>query len=334
MRRFETRSEATMYRLLLALCLLLLSIALAQAQSYPTKTVRIIVPHGPGGPGDVPPRGIAQSLAQIFGQPFVVENREGADGLIGAEACAKGAPDGHTLCSTSSSVMIINPLVRSRLPYDPPRDFVPVSHYGAANSTLLINPSLKVNSVKELVELARSKPESIAWGGLASSGTGSLVSSWFRNSLGAPFNQIPFKSTVPAMQAAVSGSVQVVAYAAGPASGLVKAGKLKALAVLGRVRSRLLPDVPTLKELGYDFEYNTWFGMFAPAKTPSEIVHRLNAEIGKLLADREFNAKFVGSQGIEPDGLTAASPEELVAFLKTDRDSIAKVLNAAGIERE
>ena len=148
----------------------------------------------------MPPRGIAQSLAQILGKPFVVENRVGADGIIGAEACAKAAADGYTLCSTTSSVITLNPIVRFQLPYDPPGDFAPVAYYGASNSVVLIHPSLKVNSVKELVELAKAKPESITWGSMASTGTGSVISAWFKNSLGAPFIQIPYKSTVQAMR--------------------------------------------------------------------------------------------------------------------------------------
>lgn len=320
--------------LLRALCLLILPVALAQAQSYPAKAVRIIVPHEAGGPADVPPRGIAQSLAQILGKPFVVENRVGADGIIGAEACAKALADGHTLCSTTSSVMTLNPIVRAQLPYDPPADFVPVAYYGASNSVVLVHPSLKVNSVRELVDLVRAKPDSITWGSMASTGTGSVISNWFKNSLSAPFSQIPYKSTVQAMQATVAGNVQVLSYAVGPSAGLVAAGKLKPLAMLGGRRSPLLPDVPSMKELGYDFEYSTWFGMFAPARTPAEIVHRINTEIGKLLGDLQFHAKFIASQGIDPDRLTSGSPDELVAFLKTDRENVAKVLKAAGINKQ
>ena len=326
----------TMSRLFYVLMKLAASLALAQAhaQGYPVRAVRIIVPHGAGGPADVPPRGIAQSLGQILGKPFVIENREGADGVIGAEVCAKAPADGYTLCSTTSSVITLNPAIHTQLPYDPPRDFVPLVYFGASNNALLVHPSMAVNSVKELVELARAKPDLITWGGMASTGTGSVVLNWLKNSLGASFYQIPYKSTVQAMQATVSGSVQVMAYAVGPSAGLVKAGKLKALAMVGGRRSPLLPEVPSMKELGYDFEYSSWFGMFAPAKTPQDIVRRLNADMGKLLVDPQFSAKFLGTQGIDVDDLTGRSPEEFAAFLKADRDNVAKILLAAGIRKQ
>ncbi len=313
---------------------LALALAQAQAQGYPARSVRIIVPHGAGGPADVPPRGIAQSLAQILGKPFVIENREGADGVIGAEVCAKAPADGYTLCSTTSSVITLNPAIHTQLPYDPPRDFVPLVYFGASNNALLVHPSMAVNSIKELIELARAKPDSITWGGMASTGTGSVVLNWLKNSLGAAFYQIPYKSTVQAMQATVSGSVQVMTYAVGPSAGLVRAGKLKALAMVGGRRSPLLPEVASLKELGYDFAYNSWFGMFAPARTPLEIVHRLNAEMGKLLADPQFSAKFLGTQGIDTDELTGRTVEEFAVFLKADRDNVAKILQAAGIKKQ
>lgn len=323
-----------MIRLIPALLILLTVFAQVHAQGYPTKTVRIIVPHGAGGPADVPPRGIAQSLAQILGKPFVIENREGADGVIGAEVCAKAPPDGYTLCSTTSSVITLNPAIHSQLPYDPPRDFVPLVYFGASNNALLVHPSMAVNSAKELFELARAKPDSITWGGMAATGTGSVVLNWLKNSVGASFYQIPYKSTVQAMQATVAGNVQVMAYAVGPSAGLVKGGKLKALAMVGGRRSPLLPDVPTMKELGYDFEYSSWFGMFAPARTPQDIVRRLNSEMGKLLADPQFSAKFLGTQGIDVDDLTGRSSEEFAAFLKTDRENVAKILQAAGIKKQ
>ena len=317
-----------------ALLISLTAFAQVHAQGYPARTVRIIVPHGAGGPADVPPRGIAQSLAQILGKPFVIENREGADGVIGAEVCAKAPPDGYTLCSTTSSVITLNPAIHSQLPYDPPRDFVPLVYFGASNNALLVHPSMAVNSAKELFDLARAKPDSITWGGMAATGTGSVVLNWLKNSLGASFYQIPYKSTVQAMQATVSGSVQVMAYAVGPSAGLVKGGKLKALAMVGGRRSPLLPEVPTMKELGYDFEYSSWFGMFAPAKTPPDIVRRLNTEMGKLLADKEFTAKYLGTQGIDADELTGRSSEEFASFLRTDKENVARILHAAGIKKQ
>lgn len=305
--------------------------ARAQAQGYPSKAVRIIVPHGAGGPADVPPRGIAQSLSQTLGQPFVIENRDGADGVIGAQACAKAAPDGYTICSTTSSVITMNPALRSDLIYDPPRDFSPIIYLGTVNDVLLVHPSLKTNSVRGLVELAKQKPNSITWGGLAGSGIGAMLAGWFKNSLGVSFFQVPYKNNVQSFQATVSGEVHAMAYIIGPAVGMIKSGKVIALAVTGAGRSPMLPDVPSMKELGYDIELSAWLGMFAPAGTPAEIINRLNTEISRLLSNSEFRAKFLTTQGIDADEQTGRPAPEFVRFLQIDRDNIAKVLTVSGM---
>jgi tripartite-type tricarboxylate transporter receptor subunit TctC len=310
------------------------SASLADAQSWPSKSVRIIVPHPPGGPADVPPRGMAQSLSQTLGQPFVIENRDGADGMIGAEACARAAPDGYTLCATSSTVITLNPEIRLKLPYDPPKDFTPVIYFGVVYGAILTHPSVTAKTMRELVNMAKAKPDSITWGTLGGTSVGPVFMGWFKNNLGVSFYQIPYKSTTQALQATVAGDVNMVAYALGPAVPLIRAGKLRALAVIGGDRSPLLPDVPSLKEAGYEVDLPTWFGMFAPAGTPVEIINRLNAEIAKLILDPQFRAKFLTTQGIERNAVTAASPEKFAEYIQADREMVTKILRIAGIQKQ
>ena len=302
-------------------------------QAYPTKLVRIITPHPPGGPGDVPPRGIAQSLSQTFGQPFVVENRDGADGIIGAEAAAKATPDGYTLMYTSNGVVVVNAVARKKLPYDPVRDFVPIVQTGVLYSMIMAIPSVPANSMQEVLAILKAKPESLT---LGTYGTGinfaAMVGRYTKARLGAVFYQIPYKSASQALQAAVAGQVQIVGYGLGQAATLVKAGKMKPLAINSAQRLPAFPNVPTIKETGIDVGFQSWFGFFAPAGTPNEVVHRLNTEIAKLLADPPFRAKFLASQGIEPDRGTGASPEAFARYMAEDREEFIKLAKIVEIE--
>ena len=306
----------------------------AYAQGWPAKTVRIIVPHPTAGPVDVPPRGAAQALSQSLGQPFIIENRDGGDGIIGAEACAKAAPDGYTFCATASSVIIINPLMRSKLPYEPARDFAPVVNFGALNSVFVVNASVPANTLAELVELAKAKPNALTFATLGSTSLGPIFIGWVKNDRGAQFYQIPFKSTIQGLQAAISGEVNIATYAANAVAPQVKAGKIKALAVTGTRRSSFLPDVPTVREAGFAFDFRSWVGLFAPAATPKEIVRRMNAEIAKLLADASFREQFITRAGLEADEASGKPPEDFTEFLKTDRELIGKLVGMAGIPKQ
>ncbi len=315
---------------------LVVSSAFPQAafpQAYPTRIVRIITPHPPGGPGDVPPRGIAQSLSQTLGQPFVVENRDGADGIIGAEACAKATPDGYTLMFTSNGVVVVNAVTRKKLPYDPVRDFIPIVQTGVLYSMLMAIPSVPANSLQEVLAILKAKPESLTLGTYGSGiNFAAMVGRYTKARLGAAFYQIPYKSASQALQAAVAGDVQIVGYALGQAATLVKAGKMKPLAINSLKRLPAFPNVPTIKETGVDVGFQSWFGFFAPAGTSKDIVRRLNTEIAKLLADPAFKAKFLTSQGLEPDSATGASPEEFARYMAEDREEFVKLAKVAEIE--
>lgn len=301
------------------------------AQSYPTKPIRILRPHPAGASGDIQARGISQALSQQYGHAFVVENRVGGDGIIGAEACAKAAPDGHTICSTDSAVITSNAVVRASLPYDPLKDFSPIIHLGFGNSFLLVNPALPVRTVKELFDLARSKPGSLAWATAGPSSAAHFYVEWVRNSMGISFLPVPYKTNTQAMQAAISGEIQVATYQIGLALPVVESGKLRALASAGQERSPYAPNVPSYKESGIDISISPWWGWFVPAGTPPAIVQRLNADIAKLFSETGFREKFATALAFEMVGPALKSPEQFAAFLKSDRETYQRVAKLAGV---
>ncbi len=318
---------------LIALCAAALAgPAQGLAQTWPTRTVRIIVPHPPGGPGDVPPRGFAQSLSQLLGQPFLVENREGADGLIGAGFVAKAAPDGYTLLATSVGTMVVNPAVRKEADYDVSK-FAPVAHTGALQQLILAIPAVPANSMKELLALAKAKPESITVGTFGQVNLANIFVEWARAELGVRFYPIPYKSASQSLQSALAGDVQVVSFAMGPAVKLVQAGKLKAMALSPKANP-ILPGVPGLRESGVNFDFTTWWGWYAPAGTPGDIVRRLNVEITKLFFEPGFSAKFIASQGLIADATTGKTPEEFEKYVRSEIDEFAQLMKLLGLKRE
>ena len=309
----------------------LIATSVVHAQAYPTKAVRIIVPHPVGGPGDIPPRGFAQGLSQALGQPFVVENRDGADGIIGADACAKAAPDGYTLCSTSNGTTIVNSVVRPKLSYDPFRDLVGIVQTGTLYSMIIARPEVPANGMIELLALLRAKPESITLGTYGAINMAAMVGQFTKSRLGAAFYPVPYKSASQALNAALAGDVQVVGFALGAAAIHVKAGKMKPLAINSEKRLPAFPNVPTLKETGIDVNYRSWFAFFAPAATPREIVRRINVETAKMIADPQFKTKFLTSQGLETDFPTGASPEEFAKFLQEEREDFIRLVKLANL---
>ena len=304
----------------------------AFAQSYPLKPIKIIRPHPAGASGDIQARGISQALSQQYGQAFIVENRVGGDGIIGAEACARAPADGYTICSTDSAVITSNPVVRASLPYDPLKDFAPIINLGFGNSFLLVHPALPVRSVKELFDLARSKPGSLAWATAGSSSAAHFYVEWMRNTLGLSFLPVPYKTNTQAMQAAISGEIQVATYQIGLAMPVVESGKLRALATAGQERSPYAPNVPSYRESGIDISISPWWGWFVPSGTPQAIVQRLNSDIAKLFAETGFREKFATALAFEMVGPALKSPEEFAAFLKSDRDTYARVAKLAGVK--
>ena len=292
--------------------------SIASAQPYPAKPIKLVAPSTPGDAPDVIARLIADKLSPALGQQVVVENRPGAGGVVGSDYVAKAAPDGYTLIMGNAGSHGINAAVYSTLPYDIQRDFAPVSQVAVAPNVMVINPSVPANSVAEFIAYAKANPGKLSY---ASGGNGSsahMSMELFKSMSGIDIQHVPYKGSSPALTDVVSG--QVVAFIGNmpPTVPLIKAGKLKALAVTTKSRSALMPELPTITEAGLPgFETVAWFGVLAPAGTPPEVVNRLSAEIAKIAKSPEMREKLV-AMGAEPVGGT---PDEFKAVI--DRD-IAK----------
>jgi tripartite-type tricarboxylate transporter receptor subunit TctC len=300
---------------------------LANAQEFPTKPVRIVVPFPAGGSVDAVGRWVAAKLADSLKQPVIVDNRAGAGGNVGADAVAKAAPDGHTVLITTPGLAIAKSIYK-KLPFDPEKDFVPVSQLTATFLILVVNPSVQASSVKELVTLAKAQPGKLNYGSSGSGATIHMATELFRVMTGTSMVHVPYKGEAPAYTALLANEVQL---SVGPVSGLlphIKAGRLRALGVSSRTRSAAMPDVPTIAEAGVPgYEFTSWFGMFAPAGTPREVVQRLSAESAKVMASADIREKLP-AMGNEAVGST---PEQFAAKFRADIAQYATVVKEAGI---
>ena len=240
----------------------------ALAQAYPAKPVRMLVPAAPGIMQDILSRGLAEALAKGFGQPVMVDNRVGADGVIGMEACARAAADGYTLCNTMSGAIIWNPALRLKLPYDAVRDFAPVVHAGFFDSALVAHPGVPAASLQELLELVKAKPGSVNWASFGVNSTGFMYMEWLKRSSGAQFYHVPYKTQPQGLQGLMSGESHVAVYGLSSVAPLIRAGKLRALGVTSARRQDWLPDVPSFVDLGIKLPLRTWFGYHFPAGPP------------------------------------------------------------------
>ncbi|HMH16831.1 MAG TPA: tripartite tricarboxylate transporter substrate binding protein [Burkholderiales bacterium] len=313
-------------RALSSLLLALSLVAPAAAQNYPNRPVRIVIPLSPGGTTDVPGRIIAQKLSESLGQQFFVENRAGAGGTIGSDFVAKSRPDGYTLLLTASP-FVIAPHVYKNLPYDTLADFAPVIRIATGPYVLVVHPSLGVNSVKELIALAKKDPGKIDFASSGNGGAQHLVTELFMYMAGIKLNHVPYKGSGPAQQDLMSGIIKVSFVGTPIAIPHMKSGRLKALGVSTAKRSPEMPEVPTIAEAGVPgYEARVWIGMLAPAATPREIVAKLNGEIGKLMGADEVK-KLLAPTGMEPDPDT---PEQFGAYLKADFDKWGKVVRDSG----
>jgi len=301
----------------------------AAAQSYPTKPIRYIVPLAPGGSVDIAARALAQELSMALGHQVVVDNRAGGGGNIGAELAARAAPDGYTIVMGSSSNFGVNPSLYRNLPFDPVRDFEPVSLVSLAPNTLVVHPSVPVRSVKELVALAKAKPGTLNF---ASSGTGGsphLAGELFKMVTETDIAHIPYKGTGQALGDLIAGQVQMSFGTVLALLPHIKGGKLRSLAVTVRKRVAALPDVPTMAESDYPaVETTAWNGVLVPAKTPSPIIRRLNVDIVRILSAREVRERFE-AQGAEAAPTT---PAEFGQFIRHEIDKWGKVVKAAGLK--
>ena len=307
--------------------LLALWAAGAGAQTYPSKPIRLVVPFPAGGSLDVVARAIGQKLTEAWGQPVVIDNRPGAGGNIGADLVAKSAPDGYTILEGALSTHAVNVSLYSRMPYDPVRDFDPITLVAVTPNVLVLNPSVPATSVKELIAYARANPGKLAFGSGSNGSAGHLAGELFKTEAGVDMVHVPYKGAAPAMQDLLAGRVQLMFDNLANSMQQVRAGKLRALAVTTAHRSTLVPDLPTLSEAGLPgFDISTWWGFLAPAGTPKEIVAKWNAEVARILATPEMK-DFFAQQGAEP---SPTSPEAFGAMIRSEIAKYAKIVKASG----
>ena len=297
------------------------------AQSYPSKPIRLVVPFPPGGSLDVVARAIGQKLSEAWGQPVVIDNRPGAGGNIGADLVAKSAPDGYTILEGALSTHAVNVSLYGKMPYDPVKDFAPITLVAITPNVLVVNPAFPVNSVPELIAYAKAHPGKLSFGSGSNGSAGHLAGELFKSEAGVDMVHVPYKGGAPALQALLAGDTQLMFDNLANSTPQLKAGKLKALAVTTAKRSALAPELPTLAETGLPgFDIYTWWGFMAPAGTPKEIVAKWNAEVARILGTPEMK-QFFAQQGAEPAPTT---PEQFAALIKSEIPKYAKIVKASG----
>jgi tripartite-type tricarboxylate transporter receptor subunit TctC len=301
------------------------------AVNYPTKPIRLVITYPPGGNTDLVGRAVAQKLTEAWGQQVVVDNRGGAGGVLGTVLAKQAPADGYTLLLGTSAGMVLNPLLMSKVPYDAFQDFAPVSLVIINPQLLVVHPALPASNVREFIALAKAKPGQLNFG---SSGVGTpnhLGGEMLKAMAGINIVHVPYKGGATSIIDLIAGQVQLVFSSAPSVVPHVRAGRLKALAVGSAKRTPALPNVPTVAESGVPgYEYTTWYGIFAPAKTPAPVITRLNAEIVRILADPQMSQRFQ-SQGGDP---ASSTPAELTAYMREEMARWARVIKTAGIRIE
>ena len=314
---------------LAALVLSLAAASLSQAQTYPAKSVRIIVGLAAGGTTDIFTRTLAQRLTEAWGQTVIVENRPGASGMIGAEAVAKSAPDGYTLLVSPQTSLAVAPALYGKAPYDTMKDFAPVSLLGSTPLLMIVNPSFPAKTFKDFIELARRQPLTYGSGGVGSSPhmTGELISA----ALGVKMTHVPYKGENPAIADTIGGQIPIMFGNLPVALPHVRSGKVLALATTTAKRSPLAPEIPTMSEGGIqDFEMATWYGMLAPAGTPPELVARIHRESARVLSDAETRERLT-KMGVD---LILNTPEEFRTYLNSEIARYTKIIKANNLKAE
>lgn len=301
----------------------------AHAQSFPAKPVHIVVPYSPGGGVDTLARVLSLQLSEIWGQQVLVENKPGGNTVIGTVHVARSEADGHTLLLTEPA-LTVNPSLYNKLPYDPFRDFVPVAGLVTVNHALIVNPSLPVKDIRELIARAKTKTGELSY---ASYGTGSsahLNMEMLQGMAGIKLNHVPYKGAAPALTDVAAGHVNMMFGSVGVVLPQWKAGKVRMLAVGSPKRLAKYPDVPTVAEAGLaGFEATSWLGLFAPSATPRDVVNRINTSVQKVLFDPAFREKNLDPQAFEP---FTSSPEQFAEYLKSDALKWAKVVRDANVK--
>jgi tripartite-type tricarboxylate transporter receptor subunit TctC len=294
------------------------SSGMVAAQDYPSKPIRMIAETAAGGPPDAVIRGLADRLTRVLGQPVVVENRSGGQGVVSAQALMQSPADGYTMLQMGSPAAMMTPIMSTKPGFDTLRDFAPLAQIGVSKPALAVHPSVAANSVKELLDLARAQPGKINVGTAGPASSAYLIMEWLRHARGINMYDVPYKSPPAAMQGLLTGDVHVVVFAVGSAMAHAKAGKLKILGVNADEPSQLFPELPLLKTGGIEIVPPSWFGLFMRAGTPPEMINTLNRAIAKVFAEPDFVPNVLHRVGYEPTAITAAPADVFAKFLKED----------------
>lgn len=313
----------------MCLCLAAGGAAWAQAD-FPAKPVRLVIGFPPGGPTDIIGRALAQAMPKVTGQQMIVDNRAGANGIVGAEVVAKSAPDGYTVYLATTGALLA-PIILPKLSFDLQRDFAPVTLLGTVPMVLIVHPSLPVKSGKELIALAKKRPGEIAYSSSGNASMGNLSMESFKLASGIDLLHVPYKGAAPSVAAVVAGEVQAAILALPPLLPQVQAGKVRTLALTSPKRSAAIPNVPTMAEIGYpQAGADNWFGLLVPAATPRDLREKLHAAAVKALNVQETKT-YLAAQGVD---VTADAPDQFAAFLKNEYFKWQKVIRATGIKAE
>jgi len=308
--------------------LLALAAATVSAQTYPDKVIRIVVPYPPGGGADITARPIAQKLNELWGVSVVIDHRGGASGMIGADIVAKAPPDGYTLMVSASAEVALNVALFPKMPYDPVRDFAPITLATVTPMALVVHPSVPINSVKEYIAIARAKPGSMTFGSASAGSPHHFAGEWLKMLTKIDIVHVPYKGMAPALNDLLGGHLPSGFATLLPALVHVKTGKLRALAVTTQKRAPLLPDVPALAETLPGFDISQWNAVWAPAGTPKDVLDKLSTEITRIVQSPDYKSRM-SEQGSEAIG---NSPSELAAFQKAEIDKYLKIAQQANIK--
>jgi len=317
----------TTFRAVVGLVLLLAAIAAGSAADYPSRPVTLVVAFTPGGASDVLARILGRKLEQILGQPFVIDNRPGAGGNVAAEAVAHAAPDGYTLLAGNNAILATNAALYKKINFDPEADFAPIGLIGSQANILVVNPALPVKSMAELIALAKANPGKLNF---ASSGHGlaaHLAGELFKAEAKIDIVHVPYKGAAPALQDVIAGHVQMMFATASSVVPHIQDGKVRPLAVATLKRTAVLPDIPTIDELGMrNFDATTWHGLVAPARTPKDVVATLNQALVATLDDPAVK-KSLGDLGVD---IIGGTPEDFAAYIKSEIPKWTAIIKASG----
>ena len=313
----------------LAAAALAVATSSAFAQTYPSKSIRLISPFAPGGGADITCRALAPKLSAALGQQVVVDNRGGAGGLVGVEIAAKAPPDGYTIVLGTIGNIAVAPAMYPKMPYDPQKDLLPIGQTANALNVLVVHPSLPAKTVKEFIAVAKKNPNQLLFGSSGAGAADHLAGELFNVMAGVKMVHIPYKGGAPAMLDLLAGQVQLVFATVATAVGSIQANRIRPIAMAGNQRYERMPDIPTISEAGLKgFEANNWYGLFAPAGTPRDVIARLQTETSKALAMADVKTRLLDAGIIA----TPSTPEQFAGYIQRETQKWGKVVKDANIK--